>query len=125
VLTGDNVFSFKLSPDGSHWATHLYEFEYRESRKNQNHRMFLKDTGDRCNEERMFDLLRHYCHQRAPMGASIHSQQLATNGLVAFHAYSLIAAKKIKGKMLVKLRNPWGSGEWTGAWSDRDLNWDK
>ena len=38
------------------------------------------------------------------------------NGLVSGHAYSLIDVFKIKheGKVLrlLKLRNPWGSGEW-------------
>jgi hypothetical protein len=24
---------------------------------------------------------------------------------------------------LLKLRNPWGSGEWNGKWNDRDRNW--
>jgi len=24
---------------------------------------------------------------------------------------------------LVKLRNPWGHGEWQGKWSDKDPNW--
>jgi len=24
---------------------------------------------------------------------------------------------------LIKLRNPWGRGEWQGKWGDKDPNW--
>ena len=35
------------------------------------------------------------------------------------HAYSLVSARRlISGAEIVKLRNPWGSFEWQGAWSD-------
>lgn len=47
-----------------------------------------------------------------------------TTGLVAGHAYTLIAAKESsKGIKLMKLRNPWGSMEWTGDWSDSSPLW--
>lgn len=45
-------------------------------------------------------------------------------GMVVGHAYSLISASEVMGVQLVKLRNPWGSGEWKGAWSDEDPRWD-
>ena len=46
---------------------------------------------------------------------------------VAGHAYSILDAKRFnKGKQtLLKLRNPWGSFEWKGAWSDHAPEWDK
>ena len=39
-------------------------------------------------------------------------------GIVPGHAYSIIAAKEHKGICLVNIRNPWGSFEWDGDWSD-------
>ena len=59
-------------------------------------------------------------------------------GICGSHAYSLLAVYQVhwengrhvrKGpgeqhsERLVKLRNPWGSGEWHGKWSDSDRNW--
>jgi hypothetical protein len=45
------------------------------------------------------------------------------SGLVAGHAYTLLASQQHDGVQLVKLRNPWGKFEWTGAWSDEDPRW--
>ncbi|XP_064612946.1 calpain-9-like [Liolophura sinensis] len=49
------------------------------------------------------------------------------NGLYEGHAYSitklaLIERGGVKYK-LVRIRNPWGKGEWNGAWSDRSSQW--
>jgi hypothetical protein len=43
-------------------------------------------------------------------------------GLKMGHAYSFLSCGEINAKgekvQLVRLRNPWGFGEWTGPWSD-------
>ncbi|KAF8519740.1 cysteine proteinase [Hysterangium stoloniferum] len=44
-------------------------------------------------------------------------------GLIGNHAYSILAAKAYNGKRFVKIRNPWGKGEWTGRWSDGSSEW--
>jgi len=41
-------------------------------------------------------------------------------GIVKGHAYSLLRVEEIDGHRLVQLRNPWGSTEWKGKWSDND-----
>ncbi|CAG8609679.1 12114_t:CDS:2, partial [Ambispora gerdemannii] len=47
-----------------------------------------------------------------------------TNGLVLGHAYGIKQIYKLKhGLLLMKLHNPWGSGEWNGAWSDDSPEW--
>jgi len=46
-------------------------------------------------------------------------------GMVVGHAYSLISVAEVLGYRLIKLRNPWGKGEWKGAWSDEDPIWAK
>ena len=47
----------------------------------------------------------------------------ARNDIVRMHAYSIQEAKEIKGERLCRLRNPWGEGEWKGAWSDGSEQW--
>ena len=43
--------------------------------------------------------------------------------MVPGHAYSVIIVKEAKGHRLINVRNPWGSFEWTGDWSDKSALW--
>lgn len=57
---------------------------------------------------------------------SIHD--LKSKGIIGSHSYSVLDAKQIDlgngtTERLVKLRNPWGNKQWTGAWSDGSNNW--
>lgn len=48
-------------------------------------------------------------------------------GIVSGHAYSLVSVNEFQHEgqrvRLIKLRNPWGSGEWKGDWSDSSAKW--
>ncbi|KAG5300071.1 calpain-9 [Histoplasma capsulatum G186AR] len=45
------------------------------------------------------------------------------SGIHECHAYSVMDAKEINGKRLLRLRNPWGHKEWSGPWSDGSEQW--
>jgi hypothetical protein len=46
------------------------------------------------------------------------------DGIIGGHAYTFIGAYTLSnGVQVFKLRNPWGSSEWTGAYADTDPYW--
>merc|ERR1719217_879589 len=54
------------------------------------------------------------------------------DGLHTGHAYSILEVRKVSTGIitgetfkLVKIRNPWGTGEWTGDWGDKSALWEK
>ena len=45
------------------------------------------------------------------------------NGIIQMHAYTILDVQEVEGHKLLKIRNPHGHGEWTGAWSDASAEW--
>ena len=56
-------------------------------------------------------------------GTPAESAMYKRVGLQANHAYSVLDVVVTRGFKLIKLRNPWGSFEWKGAWSDESKEW--
>ncbi|CAM9181791.1 unnamed protein product [Heterosigma akashiwo] len=46
------------------------------------------------------------------------------SGIIKNHAYTILDATEAGGFHFVRVRNPWGRGEWKGDWSDRSTWWD-
>lgn len=83
-------------------------------------------TGDSFRACHGFDCPLNDFDHRHPLLSPphLHLPGKDSTGLVAGHAYTLVSAKESsKGDRLVKLRNPWGSMEWTGDWSDTSPLW--
>ena len=55
----------------------------------------------------------------------IQEDGMGNQGILYNHAYSVIDVREVDSLRLIRLRNPWGHGEWTGAFSDDDEEWDK
>jgi len=72
---------------------------------------FWKEELAHVNKDRLFAVsFRHFAEE-------------SVQGLHGSHAYSILRAVECNGKRFVILRNPWGDGEWTGAWSDGSKEW--
>ncbi|KAG8982737.1 hypothetical protein FRB90_006589, partial [Tulasnella sp. 427] len=56
-------------------------------------------------------------------GTSGAGEDINSDGLVSGHAYALLKAVEHEGRRFLVIRNPWGTGEWTGRWSDGSKEW--
>ncbi|KAG3255991.1 calpain 12 [Ictidomys tridecemlineatus] len=79
----------------------------------------------------LFSALRHALVKESLVGATALSDRgeyRTEDGLVRGHAYSVTGTHKMSlgftKVRLLRLRNPWGRVEWTGAWSDSCPRWD-
>ncbi|XP_043914656.1 calpain-2 catalytic subunit isoform X2 [Protopterus annectens] len=81
----------------------------------------------------LFQIIKKSLKTGSLLGCSIDITNAAeTEGitfqkLVKGHAYSLTGAEEViyrgRPEKLVRMRNPWGTIEWTGAWSDNAPEW--
>uniref|UniRef100_A0A674CWS3 Calpain 1, (mu/I) large subunit a n=1 Tax=Salmo trutta TaxID=8032 RepID=A0A674CWS3_SALTR len=81
----------------------------------------------------LFQIIRKALASGALLGCSIDitsqadSEAVTYQKLVKGHAYSLTGAMEVnyrgRKEKLVRVRNPWGTVEWTGAWSDNSSEW--
>ena len=83
----------------------------------------------------------HYNKLKLLLKASNNQiEEKMTCGLYKGHAYSIskIILMELKGNSffsflkgnreklhMIRLRNPWGQGEWIGPWSDQSENWQR
>ena len=86
--------------------------------------------NDSKTKEQFFDLLMRSDQRNFTMIAASQGQGENRNaqGVVSGHAYSLISIHEVYDEnentiQLLRLRNPWGTGEWTGDWSDQSDLW--
>merc|ERR1712045_39246 len=85
--------------------------------------------GEEIDNSTMFEVLLKYHKLGSVLCAS---QSSSKDGLHKDHAYSILDIRKVSSGMtsfngttfrLVQIRNPWGSGEWTGDWGDKSDLW--
>ncbi|XP_067117306.1 calpain-1 catalytic subunit isoform X2 [Osmerus mordax] len=82
----------------------------------------------------LFSIIRRAVDRGSLLGCSIDvsgsqdREAVTFKKLVKGHAYSVTGVEEVvyRGSptKLVRIRNPWGEVEWTGAWSDNSREWD-
>ncbi|XP_076841257.1 calpain-8 [Brachyhypopomus gauderio] len=83
----------------------------------------------------LFNIIRKALSRGSLLGCSIdisssyETEAVTRQKLVKGHAYSVTGAEEVHMSgspvQLVRIRNPWGQVEWTGAWSDDSKEWDR
>lgn len=75
----------------------------------------------------LFKTIQKSLERNSLITCSILDEDRGVKGLHAFHEYSVTGTAEIpvngKNERLIRVRNPWGSGEWKGAWSDKSKEW--
>ena len=87
---------------------------------------YKKDENE--NLQKLWDKVLDAKQEGAFLGAGSPShpdgdRATSDDGIVQGHAYSVLRLAEVDGTKLIQLRNPWGSGEWTGDWSDDSELW--
>uniref|UniRef100_A0A4W3GCL6 Calpain-2 catalytic subunit n=1 Tax=Callorhinchus milii TaxID=7868 RepID=A0A4W3GCL6_CALMI len=81
----------------------------------------------------LFHIIEKALKRGSLLGCSINitsaseTEAITPEKLVKGHAYSITGAQEVRFRgsqvQLIRIRNPWGQVEWTGAWSDSSSHW--
>ncbi|XP_069110491.1 calpain-2 catalytic subunit-like isoform X2 [Argopecten irradians] len=78
-----------------------------------------KDVSARA----LFNRITNALRSGAMVACTVPDKYDNHQGLVGGHAYSLTGTDMGNDTRLIRVRNPWGKHEWTGAWSDGSAEW--
>ncbi|CAL8288765.1 unnamed protein product [Arctogadus glacialis] len=83
--------------------------------------------------KKLFTIMKKALDRSSMMGCSIdisssaESEAQTASGLVKGHAYSITGLEEVNCRggtvQLIRIRNPWGTVEWNGPWSDSSKEW--
>jgi len=127
-MTGGNAWRYEVARDGV-WERNDLEImdDPRDKRA-----CGFRPTSERHNATELFELLRFYHRHGALLCCGGVKAAGQAQGLVQKHAFSLLQIRTVRKSAgsdqyfrFVQVRNPWGTGEWTGPWSDDSPEWEE
>uniref|UniRef100_A0A7S0YFV0 Calpain catalytic domain-containing protein n=1 Tax=Polytomella parva TaxID=51329 RepID=A0A7S0YFV0_9CHLO len=124
-LTGDFVFKYQLKDDGAWHRSDMVVREKEGGQPGEISVLLRGDPGTDRTPDAFFQLLLAHIRRGSFVAASTGggNDTQNVNGIVLGHAYSIVDARMVDRVQLIRLRNPWGTFEWTGAWSDNAPEW--
>ena len=132
VLTGCNGNHFARTTQG--WQAYDLVVKPPKSPKERDEVYLASYSKEKKSDDDMFTLLARLLYKKCIVTAgtkgedkTIEQGRKKDGGIVPGHAYSILRAYQPhftnENLRLVKLRNPWGTFEWKGAWSDDSPEW--
>jgi len=128
AMTGGSAWRYELTDAGSWERTDLVA---QDDPKDKRACGFMS-SGEKHDDEEFFDLLRYYHRNGAVLCCGGVKPAGQEQGLVPKHAFSLLQVCSVRMDWesdeylrMVQVRNPWGTGEWKGNWSDSSKLWDQ
>ena len=98
------------------------------------HKVKFVSSDDYYDKDQLWQLMKSYdkkgCIIAAGSAGEDHTRvegrgEAGSGGIVPGHAYTVLKVRECHGHKLLCLRNPWGSFEWKGDWSDNSDMWQK
>jgi len=128
AMTGDPARMFFRGDNHKDWQRKdLANFDKPDDKRASG--LYAKD--EKIDNDTMFEILRKYHSLGSVLSVTGASGE---GGLVTGHAYSILQVRKVNDGFMsiggtdykmVECRNPWGTGEWKGDWSDKSPLWEK
>ncbi|CAE7494838.1 Capn15 [Symbiodinium microadriaticum] len=137
TITGGTVNSFNFDVKAGLWQKLDMKVHRTSAEKVPDVRFFLSGKHKKLSSDAMYDLVAKYHSEGCVLAAgtsgvdnTIEEGRGKDSGIVPGHAYTILQVYSPRltmrsGIRLVQLRNPWGSFEWGGDWSDDSDLWKK
>jgi len=130
IITGCPCLHWQKMGNG--WMAMEVQMEYKDKFPSGK----LNPTNTKKDHDELFKLCVEWCKTSCPIGAGSSGKDTTLEtgragvGIVPGHAYGLMDCREVAGLRLVRLRNPWGTFEWTGNFShptnqQGKASWDK
>jgi len=127
-MTGGNAWRYEVVRSG---AWERSDLEIMDDPRDKRACGF-RPTRECHDSAELFELLRFYHRHGAVLCCGGVKAAGQAQGLVQRHAFSLLQIRTVRKTAgsdqyfrFVQVRNPWGTGEWTGPWSDDSPEWEE
>jgi hypothetical protein len=141
LLTGCETQTYSMDAETGQWAAELHSDQPGVELDDITGSIETQDInedgtlldGDPLPTDDLYAVLKHAEENQFVMAAGTSGTDTLTQnkpgqearGVVPGHAYCVKTIRNVGDFRLVKVRNPWHSFEWGGAWSDGAPEWDE
>mmetsp|Transcript_19063 Transcript_19063/g.50114 ORF Transcript_19063/g.50114 Transcript_19063/m.50114 type:complete len:422 (+) Transcript_19063:515-1780(+) len=129
AMSGCAVESFCTIDNDGTWT--MLELRHKPEPGNKR-KCSMGVTEMKKKSDEMYGMIKSYHAKGCVMGAGSKGKDETLTegrgkegGIVPGHAYTIVNVYESFGHKLIKLRNPWGTFEWDGDWSDKSDMWSK